>query len=188
MQDFHLQGLAYWGLPQLSRIPVTIHISAAKPLSGPPPVRSICSPVGERSDANPPPLCPIHPDTPPPLTRSPSPLKRGGLQSIKGGASRFVRRHLPLGRSPFPLRHIAEGVTPRPQGVPPSSATSLLTAVSFQLTGNQPLRSIHHPAAKPPFHLMPPVRNTHNPVGPAKRCPTCHPYALYIGLAGAPKT
>ena len=83
MQDFHLQGPAYWGLPQLRRIPVTIHISAAKPLSGPPPVRSICSPVGEHSDANPPPLCPIHPDTPPPLTRSPSPLKRGGLQSIK---------------------------------------------------------------------------------------------------------
>ena len=83
MQDFHLQGPAYWGLPQLRRIPVTIHISAAKPLSRPPPVRSICSPVGERSDANPPPLCPIHPDTPPPLTRSPSPLKRGGLQSIK---------------------------------------------------------------------------------------------------------
>ena len=59
MQDFHLQGPAYWGFPQLSRIPVTILISAAKPLSGPPPVRSICSPVGERSDVNPPPFCPI---------------------------------------------------------------------------------------------------------------------------------
>ena len=47
MQDFHLQGPAYRGLPQLSRIPVTIHISAAKPLSNlTSPVRSTCSPVG----------------------------------------------------------------------------------------------------------------------------------------------
>jgi len=54
-------------------------------------VRIKRSPIGERNAANPPPLCPIRPDTPPPLTRSPSPLKRGGFHYVKGGASRFVR-------------------------------------------------------------------------------------------------
>ena len=42
-----LQGPACQGLPQLRRIPVTIHISAAKPLSNlMSPVRSTCSTVG----------------------------------------------------------------------------------------------------------------------------------------------
>ena len=48
--------------------------------------------------------------------------------------------------------------------------------------------TIHISAAKPLSNLMSPVRSTCSTVGPAKRCPTCHPYAPYIGLAGAPKT
>ncbi len=41
-------------------------------------------------------------------------LRWAGLSHKKSGASRFVHRYLSLGRSPFPLRHIAEGVTPHP--------------------------------------------------------------------------
>ena len=32
------------------------------------------------------------------------------------------------------------------------------------------------------MYLMPPVQSTHNPVGPAKRSPTHHPYASFTGF------
>ena len=48
--------------------------------------------------------------------------------------------------------------------------------------------TIHISAAKPLSNLMSPVRSTCSTVGPAQRRPTYHPYAPYIGLAGAPKT
>ena len=70
-------------------------------------------------------------------------LRWAGLSHKKSGASRFVHRYLSLGRSPFPLRHIAEGVTPRPQGVP---LISHLTAYSCQLTAYREFAAPRHPS------------------------------------------
>ena len=100
MQDFHLQGPAYWGLPQLSRIPVTIHISAAKPLSNlTPPVRSICSPVGpaKRRPTH-------HPYAP---SRHPTTADAVPLPSKEGRFTVYKRRRFPTCAPPPPflIRH-----------------------------------------------------------------------------------
>ena len=100
MQDFHLQGPAYWGLPQLSRIPVTIHISAAKPLSNlTPPVRSICSPVGpaKRRPTH-------HPYAP---SRHPTTADAVPLPSKEGRFTVYKRRRFPTCAPPpsFLIRH-----------------------------------------------------------------------------------
>ena len=59
------------------------------------PVRNTHNPVGERSERA------YHPYAPS--------VRLGKIPKIqKGGASQSVRRHLPLGRSPFPLSHLAK--------------------------------------------------------------------------------
>ena len=87
-----------------------------------PPVRSTHNPVGPAKRRP-----TYHPyDTIHMIGQSPQNVKKAALPN-------FVRRHLPLGRSPFPLSHLAAGITPRPQGVPPHQPLHCLQLSAYRL-------------------------------------------------------
>ena len=139
------------------------------------PVPSTHTPVGPAKRGSPPPLCPIH-------TTQPPRRRHSTLRHLKAYSYQLTAYREPAASRqmhPLSLRQLTL-----------RESDSLRFVRRFAPTNRVRChpggRARYSSAAKPLIHLTPPMRSTHNPVGPAKRRPTYHLYAPSIRLAGIP--